>query len=394
MLFLRKPFLTIFVSLLIAISSSSHAQNSGSASPGTEGLRNSKEQALDFFLIELSMRENLSIEILREAFRDMKWQTVARQYMVPSGNAPARKNWTTYRANVMNSIRLDAGKKFLQEHHLFLEQLEKEYGVPSAIIVGILGVETVYGRNMGNFPVRDVLATFAFDYPPSPNQASRSAMFKEQLSDHILNCISTTNKSSSDASQLKTCLIQEGSFAGAMGMPQFMPTSIRKYAQDGDGDGQIDLRKSPKDAMHSIARFLIGHGWKTGEPIYLPIAADLQNSPIVKELADGDPLPKWTLGELRNKGVLSKWPTGLTDQSPALIVDLPSITKSGSDTVEYLVGLNNFEVITQYNRSFFYAMAVTEFGQAVIQNGYQAPSKSTKQEKSQSTSTGHRDRKQ
>jgi len=394
MLFLRKPFLTIFVSLLIAISSSSHAQNSGSTSSGIEGVRISKEQALDFFLIELSMRENLSVEMLREAFRDMKWQTVARQYMVPSGNAPPRKNWTTYRANVMNSIRLDAGKKFLQEHHQFLDQLEKESGVPSAIIVGILGVETVYGRNMGNFPVRDVLATFAFDYPPSPNQASRSAMFKEQLSDHVLNCTSTANKSSFDTSQLKTCLIQEGSFAGAMGMPQFMPTSIRKYAQDGDGNGQIDLRKSPKDAMQSIARFLIGHGWKTGEPIYLPIAADLQNSSIVKELADGDPLPKWTLGELRNKGVISKWPTGLNEQSPALIVDLPSITKSGSDAVEYLVGLSNFEVITQYNRSFFYAMSVTEFGQAVIQNGYQAPSKNTKQEKSPSTSNGHRDRKQ
>lgn len=394
MLFLKKPFLTIFVCLLIAISNSGHAQNSGSTSSGSESTRNSKEQALDSFLIELAMRENLSVEMLREAFRDLKWQTVARQYMVPSGNAPPRKNWTTYRANVMNSIRFDAGKKFLQEHHQFLEQLEKESGVPSALIVGILGVETVYGRNMGNFPVRDVLATFAFDYPTSPNQASRSAMFKEQLSDHILNCIPTTNKASVDANQIKTCLLQEGSFAGAMGMPQFMPTSIRKYAQDGDGNGQIDLRKSPKDAMQSIARFLIGHGWKTGEPIYLPITADLQNSPIVKELADGDPLPKRTLGELRSKGVISQWPTSLNEQSPALIVDLPSITKSGGDAVEYLVGLSNFEVITQYNRSFFYAMSVTEFGQAVIQNGYQLPNKSTKQEKPPSTSNGHRDRKQ
>ncbi len=394
MLFLRKPFLTIFVSLLIAVSSSGHAQINGTTSSASENTRNSKEQALDSFLIELSMRDNLSIEILREAFRDVKWQTVARQYMVPSGNAPPRKNWTTYRANVMNAIRLDAGKKFLQEHHQFLDQLEKESGVPSALIVGILGVETVYGRNMGNFPVRDVLATFAFDYPPSPNQASRSAMFKEQLSDHILNCIATVNKSSVDASQLKICLMQEGSFAGAMGMPQFMPTSIRKYAQDGDGNGQIDLRKSPQDAMQSIARFLIGHGWKSGEPIYLPIATDLQNSPIVKDLADGDPIPKRTLGELRSKGVISKWPVGLTEQSPALIVDLPSITKNGGDAVEYLVGLSNFEVITQYNRSFFYAMSVTEFGQAVIQNGYQLPSKNTKQEKPPSTSNGRRDRKQ
>jgi membrane-bound lytic murein transglycosylase B len=384
-------FKLLFIFSLL-ISALSNAQNQDSVSSSSTPISLSKEQALDFFLIEMAMRENLSVEALRDAFRDMKWQTTARQYMVPSGTTPPRKNWAAYRANVMNQIRLDAGKKFLQEHHLFLDQLEKETGVPSSIVVGILGVETVYGRNMGSFPVRDVLATFAFDYPPSTNQASRKAMFKEQLYDHVLNCFSTTERSAPEMLKLKACLVQEGSFAGAMGMPQFMPTSIRKFAKDGDGDGVIDLRKSPKDAMQSIANFLNSHGWKTGEPIYLPISAEMQTSAIVKELADGDPNPKYNLGDLKNKKVITKWPTPMHEMSPALIVDLPSISKNGENSIDYLVGLNNFEVITQYNRSFFYAMSVTEFGQAVINNGF-ASTKISKPEKFQSTNNGRHDHK-
>jgi len=389
--FLDRYQMTFIYKLLLIfslfLSAFSYAQNQDSQSSSSAIPSLSKEQALDFFLIEMAMRENLSVDTLRDVFRDMKWQTTARQYMVPSGSTPARKNWSAYRANVMNQIRLDAGKKFLQEHHLFLDQLEKETGVPSSIVVGILGVETVYGRNMGSFPVRDVLATFAFDYPKSPNQVSRSAMFKEQLNDHVLNCLSKIDQSSIDVSKLKSCLVQEGSFAGAMGMPQFMPTSIRKFAKDGDGDGIIDLRKSPRDAMQSIANFLKGHGWKTGEAIYLPISAEMQNSAIVKELADGDPNPKYNLGDLKNKKVITKWPSPMNETSPALIVDLPSISKNGEDSIEYLVGLTNFEVITEYNRSFFYAMSVTEFGQAVINNGF-ASTKTSKQEKLQSTSNG------
>jgi len=383
--------MTIIFKLLLIfslfLSALSYAQNQDSPSSGSATPSLSKEQALDFFLIEIAIREKLSVETLREAFRDIKWQTTARQYMVPSSSTPARKNWSAYRANVMNQIRLDAGKKFLQEHHLFLDQLEKETGVPSSIIIGILGVETVYGRNMGSFPVRDVLATFAFDYPKSPNQASRSAMFKEQLYDHVLNCLSKTDQLSIDLFKLKSCLVQEGSFAGAIGMPQFMPTSIRKFAKDGDGDGLIDLRKSPRDAMQSIANFLKGHGWKTGEPIYLPISAEMQTNAIVKELADGDPNPKYNLGYLKNKKVITKWPAPMNETSPALIVDLPSILKNGEDSIEYLIGLTNFEVITQYNRSFFYAMSVTEFGQAVMSNGF-VLTKTSKLGKFQSTNNG------
>jgi membrane-bound lytic murein transglycosylase B len=345
----------------------------------------SKEQALDFFLIEMAIQENLPIETLRAAFQDVKTQTTARQYMVPSGSA-SRKNWTAYSANVMSPIRIQAGKKFLAEHEVFLKDLEKRTGVPPSIVVGIIGVETVYGRNMGNFPVRDILVTFAFDYPPATNKTSRESMFKEQLQDHILNCI--PNKESVDVQQLRRCLMQEGSFAGAIGMPQFMPSSIRRYAKDGDGNGTLDIRSSPKDAMESVASFLVGHGWQKGEPIRLPISSEMQSSSIVKELADGDPNPKLRLGTLKQKGVITSIPQPLNNDSPALIVDLPSINLDGSDSVRYLVGLKNFEVITQYNRSFFYANSITDFGEAVVSG--EPITKPTTPGKHPSTNNGHR----
>ena len=372
------------------IFSPSYAQNTSDGSLEKNSIQLSKDQALDFFLIEFAIRENVSVELLREAFHDMKWQSVARQYMVPSSITPPRKNWNAYLANVMNPIRLKAGKKFLDEHRLYLEQLEKETSIPSSVIVGILGVETIYGKNMGSFSVKDVLSTFAFDYPPSPNQSSRSAMFKDQLYDHLLNCF-PTDKSAIEMKALKECLNQEGSFAGAIGMPQFMPSSIRKYAKDGDGDGTINLRNSPKDAMQSIANFLKGHGWKSGEPIYLKIDSKMQSSDVVKELADGDPNPKYKLSDLKSKKIISEIPLPLNEESLALMIDLPSIGKNGEINLEYYVGLKNFEVITQYNRSFFYAMSVTEFGQAVVQHPEKVEkTKNTKQEKPPSINNGRR----
>jgi membrane-bound lytic murein transglycosylase B len=353
------------------------------------GVNISNQQALDFFLIETSIKEDLPLEVLRSAFEDVKPQNTAKQYMVPSGGA-SRKNWVSYSANVMSPSRLQAGKKFLADHHTFLDQLEQRTGVPKSVVLGIIGVETVYGRNMGNFSVRDVLTTFAFDYPATPNRAARAEMFRNQLHDHLLNCI--PNKQTLEVQALKACLNQEGSFAGAIGMPQFMPSSIRQFAKDGDGDGKIDLRSSPEDAMESVTHFLLAHGWQKGEPIRLPIPDNQQRSDYLKSLADGDPNPKYTLGDLKLKGIIQNIPSPLNNQSPALIVDLPSVNKDGSDAVNYLVGLKNFEVITQYNRSFFYALSVTEFGEAVVGGdtmmSKQTSKKSSKQGKHPSTNSG------
>jgi membrane-bound lytic murein transglycosylase B len=226
--------------------------------------------------------------------------------------------------------------------------------------VGILGVETIYGKNMGSFPARDVIATLAFDYPEAPNKAAREILFRNQLDSLISFC--SLSESLNDTLGFKKCLKQPSSFAGAIGMPQFMPSSLLQYAIDGNSDGVIDLRNSPEDAMASIANFLVQHGWVANEPILLPV----ENNPItlknILDIADGDPNPKWTLSQLKDKRILNRIPVGLSPDTPALIVDLPIIDTNNKESTTYWIGLKNFEVITQYNRSFFYAMSVTEFG--------------------------------
>lgn len=322
---------------------------------------------IDNFLEDLSNKQGYDLKILKTAFDDLKPQVAAKKLVTPT-TTNAKKNWRNFRNNFIEPIRLKAGQKFWEENKAFLEKTEKDTGVPISTIVGILGVETMYGSNMGNFPVRDVLNTLAFDYPNTPNKQARQTMFTEQLKDLVIYCwpkISPEAVASSD--QLKTCLKQPSSFAGAIGMPQFMPSSILKYAKDGDGDGRIDLRNSSKDAIASVANFMIAHGWQKNEPIFLEINASNQSLINAQKLADGNPEPRHTLGEFKELGIIDAWPRSLNQASPSLIVDLPTFDKSGNNFVDYVVGLKNFEVITMYNRSFFYAKIVTDFGYAVEQ---------------------------
>ena len=259
---------------------------------------------------------------------------------------------------------MQTGERFWRENRTFLEKTEKETGVPIEVIVGILGIETMYGSNMGNFNVRDVLATLAFNYPESPNKESRESMFRQQLADLTIYCWKESAQNSKP-NQFNNCLKQTSSFAGAIGMPQFMPTSIRKFAVDGDGDGIINLRSSKEDAIASVANFMVGHGWRKNEPIFLELSSQEKAIEAAKALADGDPDPKYTLASLKQRGIVDSWKKPLTDDSLALVVDLPTNEKNGTSYVEYVVGLKNFEVITLYNRSFFYAKVVTDFGYEV-----------------------------
>jgi membrane-bound lytic murein transglycosylase B len=168
--------------------------------------------------------------------------------------------------------------------------------------------------------------------------------------------------------RFNSCLNQNSSYAGAIGLPQFMPSSIRSYAVDGDGDGHIDLKKSSQDAIASVANFMRKHGWQAGMPIYFPV----QESAVgeARALADGEPQLKYTIQELIGKGVLRNDQGdlrmgGVEPKSKALIVDLPYPDKDGNDQVRYVVGLNNFLTIVQYNRSYFYAQSVAEFAEAL-----------------------------
>jgi len=185
------------------------------------------------------------------------------------------KNWQAYRARFVEPKRIAAGLAFWSQHADTLARAEKEYGVPAEIIVGILGVETLYGQNTGGFRVIDVLATLAFDYPDTPNRAARMDYFKSELENALL----FARESSIDPFSLK------GSYAGAIGLPQFMPGSIRKYAVDYDGDGKIDLRNSPDDAIGSIASFLVQHGWHRGEPTVFPATVATPVDDAKKHLA-------------------------------------------------------------------------------------------------------------
>lgn len=262
------------------------------------------------------------------------------------------KNWKTYRARFVEPKRISAGLAFWNEHAEALARAEKEYGVPAEIIVGILGIETLYGQNTGGFRVVDVLATLGFDYPDTPNRAARMEYFRGELENTLL----FARESSIDPFSLK------GSYAGAIGLPQFMPGSIRKFAVDYDGDGKIDLRNSPEDAIGSIANFLARHGWHKGEPTVFPatVATPVDDGKNAWPSYIGQGLEaKFSLAELEAAGV---HPTVEPPQDmPFGLVDL----QNGTEPTEYWLGGPNFFAITQYNRSYFYAMSVIDLGREV-----------------------------
>lgn len=332
-------------------------------------------QNLSQLIDQVAQKEGIPRSTLESGFSDAKTIPSIRKLVLPP-SASFKKNWVVYRQRFIEPVRLKAGKAFWEQNQAFLAKVEQDSGVPAEVIVAIIGIETIYGRQTGNFRVKDVLSTLAFSYPDTPNKASREQLFKDQLQELILLCWSEAGgklpamNSAQGMSQTRfnSCLNQNSSYAGAIGLPQFMPGSIRSFAIDGDGDGQINLRQSPKDAIASVANFMRKHGWQPGMPIYFPI----QESGIeaAKALADGEPQLKYSVQELIDKGILSKergdlQAGGVAAQSKALIVDLPYPDKAGNDQVHYVVGLNNFLSIVQYNRSYFYAQSVAEFAEAL-----------------------------
>lgn len=286
---------------------------------------------------------------LEAAFRKIRYIDTAIALIKPA--PPGRpKNWRAYRARFIDPIRVQAGVAFWDAHADTLARAEERFGVPAEIIIGIIGVETVYGRNTGNFRILDALTTLAFDYPNTPTRAARMRFFRSELENTFL----LARESGVDPFSLF------GSYAGAVGLPQFMPGSIRKYAIDFDGDGTVDLRNSPVDAIGSVANFLVEHGWKKGEPLVFPAQISASETARGWESFIGQGLEaKFKLDELKTAGV-----------SPAVdapadmqygVVDL----QNGDEPTEYWLGATNFFAITKYNRSFFYAMSVIDLGREV-----------------------------
>jgi membrane-bound lytic murein transglycosylase B len=371
---------TLFIALLLSACSSAPIQP---ISPPVTIVNQPEETAtevrisqnLNQLIAQIAQTQAIPLASLESGFSDVKTIPTIRKLVLPP-SASFKKNWLAYRKRFIEPIRLNAGKVFGEQNKAFLAKVEQESGVPAEVIVSIIGIETIYGRQMGNFRVKDVLSTLAFSYPDTPNKTAREQLFKDQLKELILLCWSEaggklpSGNSSQGVSNTRfaSCLNQNSSYAGAIGLPQFMPGSIRSFAVDGDGDGIVDLKQSPKDAIASVANFMKQHGWQTGMPISFSVQANAIAE--AKALADGEPQLKYTVQELIEKGILSKQQGdlqmgGVEPQSKALIVDLPYPDKDGSDQVQYFVGLNNFLSIVQYNRSYFYAQSVAEFAEAL-----------------------------
>jgi membrane-bound lytic murein transglycosylase B len=330
-------------------------------------------QNLNELLIQISQTQQIPLASLEAGFTDAKTLSSIRKLVLPP-SATFKKNWLVYRERFVEPVRLKAGRAFWEQNQAFLSQTEQATGVPAELIVAIIGIETIYGRQTGAFRIKDVLSTLAFSYPDTPNKTAREQLFKDQLKELILMCWteaggklpSQNSLQGTNQARFNACLNQNSSYAGAIGLPQFMPSSIRNFALDGDGDGRIDLRQSSKDAIASVANFMKIHGWQTGMPIYFPVQE--KAIPEAKVLADGEPQLKHTVQELIDKGILAAaqgdlQAGGVAPQSKALIVDLPYPDKDGNDQVYYVVGLNNFLTIVQYNRSYFYAQSVAEFAE-------------------------------
>jgi membrane-bound lytic murein transglycosylase B len=298
---------------------------------------------------QVAERRGLEREWVRRAVGQAQFLPVVARLIQP-GPPGMPKNWRVYRSRFIDPVRINAGVRFWQENQAVLERAEKEYGVPAEMIVGIIGVETIYGQQMGNFRVIDALATLAFSFPEShPRAAERRTYFRGEL-EHFL-----VLQNQLQADPLKPL----GSYAGAMGMPQFMPSSWVRWAVDFDGDGRVDLVRSPADVIGSVANYFKSYGWQPGMPTHYPVSFDA--SKLDKEaLLAPDILPTFSVVSFMAKGAVLEGPA-LEHQGPLALVEL----QNGDAEPQYVAGTENFYVITRYNWSSYYAMAVIELGREV-----------------------------
>lgn len=302
------------------------------------------------FADELAAAQNWDAPALREQLAQALDLPRVKQLILPAAAGTA-KNWTAYRDRFVEPRRLDAGLAFWAEHEATLARAESTYGVPAEVIVGIVGVETFYGRITGGFKVLDALATLAFDFPREhPRAADRQAFFRNELAEFLKLC----RENGLDAAEVR------GSYAGALGWPQFMPGSWRQHAVDFDGDGRIDLMASPADAIGSVAHYLSAYGWKPGQTTHYSVKLPADRRERARLLAP-DIKPSFTAADLTAAGAQ---PSEAAREHDGLLAVI-ELQNGPKKPATVLLGTQNFWVVTRYNWSAYYAMAVIELGQAV-----------------------------
>ena len=298
---------------------------------------------------DIAARRDLDRDWVRQAIGQARYLPIVAKFITPPPMGTV-KNWRVYRSRFIDPMRINAGVKFWQTNREALDRAEKEYGVPAEIIVGIIGVETIYGQQVGTFRVIDALATLTFDFPVAhPRAKERREFFQGELEQYL----SLTRRTSTDPLSLK------GSFAGAMGLPQFMPSSWVKYAVDFDGDGKVDLFNSPADVIGSVANYFKAFNWQSGMPTHYPVSFD-KSKLDMDALMVPDILPTFSVASFMAKGAVIEG-AALEHKGPLALIELQN---AGAEPT-YVAGTENFYAITRYNWSSYYAMAVIELGREV-----------------------------
>jgi len=300
----------------------------------SDGLLERSEVRL--FIDEMVGKHDFKKNDLVNLFAEIRLQPSIIKAMTRPAEA---KPWSQYRPIFLQPSRIEGGVAYWNQHAKLLERAEREYGVPPEIITAIIGVETRYGRHAGSYRVTDALSTLAFDYP------KRAKFFRKELEQFLL----MTREEGFDPLSLK------GSYAGAMGHPQFIPSSFRHYAIDFDGDGKRDLWNNSADVIGSVAAYFKRHGWKAGEPVTsrASVTGDKHEHLIDRELK-----PKLSLARISSYGVTPG--EELNNSQLATLMKL-----EGAKGDEHWIGLHNFYVITRYNHSPLYAMAVYQLSQEI-----------------------------
>ena len=329
-----------------ATSVKSTARSASARSGPTYGQREDVRQFAD----EVAARRGLDAQWTRRTLAQAHQVPVVARLILPPQRGVS-KNWAAYRARFVEPTRIQAGVAFWQANRETLARAEQEFGVPAEIVVGILGVETLYGRDMGTFKELDALATLAFDFPAAhPRADERREFFKGELEQYL----SLAFRSGIAADSVR------GSYAGAMGMPQFMPSSWNRYAIDYDGDGKVDLFTSPADAIGSVANYFKSFGWQNGLPTHYPVSFDTAR--LDKEtLLLPDILPTFNPERFAALGAQVQADAAAPPKGPLALIEL----QNGSDEPSYVAGTENFYVITRYNWSSYYAMAVIHLGREI-----------------------------
>jgi membrane-bound lytic murein transglycosylase B len=324
--------------------------NSKSAEGQAYGARDDVMRLADDIV---ARHHELDARWLREQLQRARFVGVVQKLIMPPPAAEGKttvKNWSAYRARFVERDRIAAGVAFWRANEPWLLRAEERWGVPAQVIVGVIGVETYYGRLTGNFRVIDALATLAFDFPAG--RRDRGPFFRSELEQFLLWC----SRERCDPAQV------QGSFAGAMGLPQFMPSSLNTWAVDFDGDGRIDLAGSAADAIGSVAHYLNYFGWERGLPTHFDVRAP-DNDGDRALLLGPDILPLFSAEEFTERGA-TLTAEGRAHEGPLALVELHN---GEAAAPSHVAGTRNFWTVTRYNWSSYYALAVIDLGAAVAE---------------------------